>query len=286
MSPSSRLLIVKRFSSAQLDDLLSLRQVALEQDGGAPSFYPHLLITERRASNFLWYNDHHQLIACLCVFFFFAQADEVCLLVHPAYRRQGIATRLLHEALPLCELPCLYFSRSAALPADWLYALGFTFHHGESRLLRETFNAPPPPPSPLEVRLGQLKDIPTLCTLTQACFPKADPDPELDSYLKTLLTPPSSYTFFVACLNHQVIGMVRLRQETDSIFLSDLAIAPTHQHQGFGACLLRHAIYHVHTHTQQPIILEVETDNESAISLYTHHHFQLQEKPTYFKSIA
>ena len=52
MSPSSRLLIVKRFSSAQLDDLLSLRQVALEQDGGAPSFYPHLLITERRASNF------------------------------------------------------------------------------------------------------------------------------------------------------------------------------------------------------------------------------------------
>ena len=124
MSPSSRLLIVKRFSSAQLDDLLSLRQVALEQDGGAPSFYPHLLITERRASNFLWYNDHHQLIACLCVFFFFAQADEVCLLVHPAYRRQGIATRLLHEALPLCELPCLYFSRSAALPLIGSMRLG------------------------------------------------------------------------------------------------------------------------------------------------------------------
>lgn len=91
----------RKLSSEQLEALLALRFDCQAFDGNMTPIYPHLLAFERpHAGNFLYYHNG-LLIGFLAVFFFYEQAVEISLLVHPRWRKKGIAQQLLKACYPV-----------------------------------------------------------------------------------------------------------------------------------------------------------------------------------------
>src|SRR3990167_3986256 len=109
---------------AQLDQIKRLASLCKRRDKGLPAMYYHLLTTKRgNDSNLLYYREK-RLLGYLSIYFFFEQACEISIFIHPKYRRQHIATQLLKKViLQLRTIPDLnevIFSQAAAAPGKWL----------------------------------------------------------------------------------------------------------------------------------------------------------------------
>src|SRR4051812_19799815 len=95
MVKNQRILQNNQLSALQLQQLHELAALCQTTDGGVPCLYPHLLKEKRETDNNLLYYKNNQLIGFLSVYFFYADACEISLMVHPDYRQQKIATQLL-----------------------------------------------------------------------------------------------------------------------------------------------------------------------------------------------
>src|SRR3989338_4450414 len=89
-----------------LDELTQLRALAArcqQVDGYCIPLYSNLLLKRRNLPcNLLCYHQQ-QLIGFLSVFFFYDDGCELTLMVDPAWRRQGVAARLMATLMPVIE---------------------------------------------------------------------------------------------------------------------------------------------------------------------------------------
>lgn len=267
-----------QLSDNQINALDELVAIASKVDKGSPAIYKHLLILQRDVpSNFLYYtpaidSKPAQLIGFLSLYFFYENKAEVSLLVHPDYRRQNIAKMLLEAANRLCKIKnikTLIFSTPPTSYPPLLGIMGAKLEHREYYLALECDNFKPLLTTKLCVRHAKQQDMDTLCTIDSLCFAEEiieNIDEMRDRFL--ILLAEKSYHVLVAEKDGIVVGKVHLRFDEDEAFLSDLAIIPAQQHQGFGKELIMHAINYVISQNIKRIELEVETENEKALKLY------------------
>ena len=84
------------------------------------------------------------------------------------------------------------------------------------------------------------------------------------------------YHLFIAEIEDQIIGKAHIRREKEVAYLSDIAILPDFQKQGFGSELLTKMINEALQLGARELLLDVATHNTSnAVNLYLRHGFKI-----------
>ena len=262
-------------NSLQLYQLNQLDELCQKVDKGAPALYRHILTEKRSSNNILLYYAKEQLIGFLSIYFFYHDAYEISVLVHPHHRRQKIATQLLQHILPrLIEtrIQRLIFSSSASFA--WLAKQGFSLIKSEYYMERDEAMPGTLCASILTIRHATINDIPILVNIDRTCF--AENETNLSYHFAQLLKNPY-YSLLIAHHEGKAIGKVHLRKQDETLtFLSNLAILPSFQGQGFGHALLTYAIHEAFKQGNTKLALEVTTNPESrAFNLYLRHGFKI-----------
>ena len=231
--------------------------------------FTHILSQHRAfPASFLYY-EQQALIGFLSAYFFYDDAVEVSLLVHPLYRKQGIAKQLLQAIIPLVQFhnyTKLIFSTPTNLNNKWLLGYGYVYSHSEYYMERTELTPILDTNRNLTFKSATAEDIDTLCTLDELCFPQKHGD--LPHRFEHLLDS-REYELFVAFHHETPIGKAHIRWENEGATLSDIAITPQQQGKGFGTALIAHCINQALSEGKPAINLDVETHNKRALNLYT-----------------
>lgn len=273
-----------QLDDATLTDLNTLSLACKKEDGHHIALYPHLLREQRPAPSILYYQEK-TLIGFLSLYFFYDEACELSVMVAPASRRRGIASRLFLEARPLLldrHIPNLVFSTPHGLDHGWLVSRGCQYEHTEYEMQWPKGTPPPLPDTKTwTIRKATLSDLQALCAIDNACFPT--PLNNIGARIERLLTNPA-YTLFVAQKEGALVGKAHVCWHKDGVYLTDIGILPPLQGQGFGSFLLAHCIDHVLSKGESTIRLTVETSNKKALGLYTRLGFVLDNAHDFWRT--
>lgn len=88
-----------------------------------------------------------------------------------------------------------------------------------------------------------------------------------DNYLSSLNN--SKHTIYLLADNNDIIGAAVIAEAADEAELLQLWIKPDGQRHGYGRKLLKDILAKLQQHLINQIFLEVRTDNQAAIGLYT-----------------
>jgi ribosomal protein S18 acetylase RimI-like enzyme len=274
-----------QLSQASYDTLKTLLEACQRVDVSHVPVYPHLLKTYRPGPpSLLFHNDKQELVGFLALFHFYPDAAEIACLVHPEYRNQGMAHTLWHI---MChEIKNRYLGLKYSIvssPSDthqsWLKKHGFCFQYTEYSMKRALPYPDSIPASTLTFRQASYDDIQDLCVLDAACFNPNRPNPT--ARFKALLS--SNTRVFAAFDADKLIGQVHLIFEETKVRLTDLAIHPTYQHQGFGRVLFLYALRVAYEQHYRELRLNVEKQNHPARCLYEKAGFQIYNAVDYYK---
>ena len=271
-----------KLNPEQLAALDALTAACHKHDAGLPSIYRHLLGEPRQPHSTLLYYHNSVLVGFLSVYFFYEDACEMALLVHPAHRHQTIATQLLQQAIPYLDTAAIQHVLFSAPPAfipplqSGLTALPSEYTMERINLLPATINLPR-----LTITPATGNDASILAHIDAACFPSTQPNPP--SRFTELINNPN-YRLLMAYHANKPIGKAHLRWESqDRVSLLDIAILPAFQKQGFGSELIAYAINEALSRGATQLALSVSCENSSnALGLYLHHGFAIQWQCNYW----
>ncbi|HHF7367699.1 TPA: GNAT family N-acetyltransferase [Legionella bozemanae] len=272
-----------QLTEEQLKELEELKAVCKKKDGSVPNLYTHLLIQKRNLPTVLRYHDKQRLVGFLSVFFFYEDAVEISLLVHPDYRRKGIAKKMLRNILPLVKEQGyfkLIFSSPYLLNSQWLPELGFSYMHSEYYMERHDLTPLLDYQKNLTYRTATEKDIPLLCVLDEACFFKTEV--ELVPRFEHILSD-RTYQIILAFEDNHLVGKAHIRWEKNGATLSDIAVLPIRQGKGLGTALISHCINYALSEGKPHLNLDVETHNQKALNLYTRLGFLTENSCDYWE---
>ncbi len=257
-----------QLSPQQLSELDKLCTECKSKDGNVVAIYKHLLSQERpRLCNVLYYHQK-QLIGFLSTFFFHQDACEIAVMVKPSFRRQGIATQMLNEIMPLIQVEeskNFIFSTPHDVNNDWLLAKGFRYLHCEYQMQRQENKSVEIASNSLKVRAATAEDVPVLCAIDSTCF--ATPQPDTPTHFQSLLFDPS-YKLFISEIDGIPVGKAHLDLQPDGARITDIAVLPPFQGRGFGSTMLAHCINYSLAINQPNLSLNVETNNQQALKIY------------------
>ena len=251
-----------------LDDLNHLKMMCQSVDTHVIALYPNLLRQCRPLSTNLLYYHHNQLVGFLSLFFFYEDACEISVMVAPAFRRQGIATELIQQALPLIHekrLNTLIFSSPTGVNDSWLPHLGFCYQNSEYQMLRHTNAFLPASHTQLDYRTATLEDCATLCAIDTDCFPKEQHSPS--ERMHTFLNDPN-YHIVLAEENGMPVAKAHILLDDNRGRLSDIAVLPHCQGRGLGKAIMSYCVNFCLSKQRTSIDLDVETNNVNALKLY------------------
>jgi len=275
----------KQLDKASLIALQSLLGACQKTDGHIIPIYPHLLVEHRPGPSSLLYYDDGMLVGFLAIFHFHPDTCEITLLVDPTHRKQGLATALWDTMLPSVHairpsIKYLIVSAPSGLHQAALEQHAFCFQHSEYDM-EYSNNAPCiMPDTPLTIRPAEHTDIPSLCIIDKACF---DPNRRQAAlrFERTLNNP--NIHVFVAEHQHQIVGQVHLTFDDMQARLTDLAVLPALQKQGFGHALIAHCLLDAYKHHQHRVVLVVAAQNQRALQLYQNLGFKTYNAVDYYK---
>ena len=280
------IIINSQISLTQLDQIKRLAGFCRRKDGGLPAMYYHLLTTKRGDnSNLLYYRDN-RLLGYLSVYLFYENACEISLFVHPKYRRQNIATQLLHKTIPQLklneEIEELIFSKPASTNGTWLEKLGFKHHHQECHMEKIILHSIELPANLLNFRTATVQDLPWLSKTDRACFPNSPVSFSSYGRFISIMNDPQSI-ILIAEYNNLPIAKAHIRwQYQDEALFSDIAVLPEYQGRGFASELLVYCINYAAAQHKKRLGLAVLIDNYKAISLYKKYGFKVNQEIDYW----
>lgn len=277
----------QQFDQASLIALQSLLMACQATDGHAIPVYPHLLAQHRQGPPSLLYYEHDMLVGFLAAFHFQPQTCEVSLLVAPTHRKQGIATLLWHTMLPSIQtirpsIKHLMMSTPHDFNLSLLERHACHFQHSEYDMeyLSNTSPRLDNPHPTLTIRPAEHTHITRLCIIDRACFDPNRQHAEL-RFMRAIDTP--NIHLLIAEHAGQIIGQVQLHFEENQVRLTDLAVLPAWQGQGFGQAIVVHCINYMFKHHHNHMTLVVAAQNQHALQLYQNLGFKIYNAVDYYK---
>lgn len=266
---------------AELEELMSHCKAV---DQNTIPIYKHL-IDKRHAldCNLLYYRDT-QLIAYLRTFFFYAEACEVALMVHPEFRHQGIARQMLLEILPLVKqenMQQLIFSTPKDCNQSWLADLGLSYRSSEFQMQWDPQKKNAVSFKPHAIRLATIQDLDAIVQLDEVCFPKKNPNAS-DLFRHLLFT--NNCGIFVVTHDGRVVGKAHIFKESDRARITDIGVFPDYRGQGIARALIKYCINHGLINNKPKITLDVEATNTSALKLYESLGFYITSAHDYWQT--
>lgn len=196
---------------------------------------------------------------------------EVLGMVHPNRRRRGIGRALLDAAKTECRrrgVQTFLLVCEATSPAGKAFAetMGGCYRFSEHRmeLYPTAFTLSPPSAQSITLRRADARDFDILVRLCSTSFD--DPDERRREQVTTWLSEPNQ-RFYIGQLGEQVIGILRAAFFDKTIYLNTFSIQPAFRGRGFGRQVLEGVVRDLLAESKA-VRIEVETDNDRALSLY------------------
>lgn len=239
-----------------------------------------------REANDIFYYDNGVTIGYLGIYCFSkaAREYEITGMVNPDCRRQGIFSAMLGEAERECRRRgakklSLVMDSNSASGQEFIRTSGYKLEHTEysMRLERGQWNTAGE--IYLTFRKASLRDAKELAFIDSMCF--ECPMNEAASYYEEGLNGD----FYIAQIDGKPVGKVGITEEHDGGYICGLAVVPGSRGHGFGREILSFALDRIFERLHDAAILEVDTDNKTAISLYKSTGFNTVATFNYYEKI-
>lgn len=188
-------------------------------------------------------------------------------LVHPDFRRQGLGKALLSELQRNLEVrgaesELALNVKGSESGTSFLRKVGYEWNFSEATLKAESKLIEENPSVnviPFTTEKEQLAQI-----LMKAF---GDTEEEVHTMIDFNESNPTRHVY-IAKMNNEVVGTVTVVEDSQSLWVTALATDPVHQGKGIGSALLAFAQAEGKRRACQSVMLDVEIDNEKALSVY------------------
>jgi ribosomal protein S18 acetylase RimI-like enzyme len=219
-----------------------------------------------RVEDLLWW-EGDRLLGFLGIYGF-DTSPELAGMVAPDARRRGIGTALLDAAMPLCRergdrRPLLIVPRPSLAGKRLALRRGGVLDHSEHALVLSGDPTGGPPGPAISLRRATVTDLPFISRLLELGFGEPAPDD-----LAGRLDSPHEQTAIVE-LSGSAVGTLRFRRDGNGARVYGFVIDPAWQGRGIGRAALRRACEQLRAEGTPRIGLEVDVENDRALTLYT-----------------
>jgi ribosomal protein S18 acetylase RimI-like enzyme len=281
------LLARRGLNAAEIGEIVHLAQLCNQHEGLDVKLI-WTMLRDRPAdqlNDFLYYSDG-QLVGFLALFIFNARDAEVSGMVHPAYRQQGIFSRVFEAACEECRsrgLSSLLLIVERVSSAGQAFAAkrSATYDHSEYKMVLtepHEFNIVS---DNLQFRAAAPADASTLANITAQAFTM--PENEVDWYTEQALSQPANRRYYVGEIDGRVIGKIDVDLSEEAGFIYGFAVLPQYQGHGYGRRILTHTVHQILSAGQQNVCLEVATENKQALLLYQSSGFTVTASYDYYR---
>jgi ribosomal protein S18 acetylase RimI-like enzyme len=218
-----------------------------------------------RVEDLLWW-EGARLVGFLGIYGF-ETVPELAGMVEPDARRRGIGTSLLDAAIAVCRergdrRPLLIVPRTSSAGRRLAFHRSGVLDHSEHALVLSG-DPTGSPLGPVSLRRATVEDVPLISRLLELGFGGLAPDD-----LAGRLHPQHEQTVVVE-LNGSSVGTLRFRHDGDGARIYAFVIDPAWRGRGIGRAVLGRACEQLRAEGAHRIGLEVDTENDRALTLYT-----------------
>ena len=188
-------------------------------------------------------------------------------LVHPDFRRQGLGQALISELQRNLEIrgaesELAMNVKESTSGAAFLQQAGYEWNFSEATL--RAMSKAKEVNDDVEV-LPFTMEREELTHILMTAF--GDTEDEVNTMLEFNLNNPSRHVF-IAKKNNETVGTMTLVEDGKTLWVTALATNPSHQGQGIGSAMLAFAQAEAARRTSESVMLDVEIDNDKALSVY------------------
>ncbi|MGQ0549689.1 MAG: GNAT family N-acetyltransferase, partial [Armatimonadota bacterium] len=147
-------------------------------------------------------------------------------------------------------------------------AVGPQYRFSEYRMKLEPRSAPQPRSTsvrPIGLHQATARDIEVLARLISTSFGRSEEE-ERARLARDIQR--STHRFFIALVDGEAVGSVGLAAEERRVYIIALNVLPQYRARGYGRQMLAHTVATLRGESWDEILLEVETDNRDALTLY------------------
>ena len=279
------LLKARRLTKRQLGQIETLVSACRNHEGlvGTLHLEPPRSLPGGETNQFLTYQDG-ALIGIVTL----PPDDNVELLglVHPDHRRRGIGRALFEAARAECRrrgAQTFLLVCEDASPAGQAFAEAMGGHYRFAEYSMEldpaAFTPSPPRGKAIAIRRAGEADQDTLIRLASASFD--EPEKRRRTQVTAWLGEPNEH-LYIAQLGGRAIGVLRATFMHEAIYLHTLQIRSEFRRRGFGRQLLENIVRDLLAEGKS-VRLEVDTENDIALSLYRSSGFQVITTYRYYE---
>lgn len=220
-------------------------------------------------NDFLYY-DNGVLAGYLALFNFSSDEGELSGMVHPAYRRQGIFGQLAAAARVECQQRnisnlMVIVEQASQSGMAFVKRMMLALHHAEYKMMLELLRTAPRANPYLQLRLATPADGAMLAHITARAFNMSEH--EVNWYTENVMRR-SDRQYYLGLLNGIGIGKVEVIFDTHEAIICGFGVLPEYQGYGYGRQILVRTVQEILAKGSYKVSLEVETENEHALSLY------------------
>lgn len=225
-----------------------------------------------------------QLVGCLLLDRYHSDIKEVNGLVHPAFRRRGIFRQLflaahkeclsrgIHRMLLTCETTSL-------AGQAFIHSIGGGREFAEYRMLLQNFQPPVWSDSRLLFRQAVVSDLDNLAFILADDFAQSK-ESAYQHVLRAWERP--NQRFYIAFYEETPVGTLRIEETPEEAGIYGFFVRPEYRGRGYGRQILSTAIATVRKSSQRPLMLEVDTNNFTALQLYRSLGFVIERTYEYY----
>src|SRR6266566_1175628 len=234
------------------------------------------------ANDFLFYEDGI-LLGYLYVEGWGSRDREVVGMVHPDHRRNGIFSSLLAAAQEECRqrdvqkliLVCEHFSQ---LGLAFTNAIKAQHDYSEHEMVLGTFRERRIVHNGLHVRQANKQDLDAIVSILATNSGNVE---SISQWVAKLFDASTS-RLYLATLHEKPLGCLRLDFMSDQVGIYAFEVRMGYRGLGYGRQMLEEAIRTIRSESKKRIMLDVETDNTTAIGLYLSCGFEITTTYDYF----
>jgi len=238
---------------------------------------------------FLFY-DHGQLLGCLLLDRYHSDTKEVSGMVHPAYRRRGIFRQLLAAAREEClsrGIRRLLFTceTTSAGARAFVWTVGAGREFAEHRMLLQDFQPRFQYDDHLLVREAVPDDLEKLSVILAADF--GDSREQAMRHVLRVWERPNQRIYIATYGNEGVgcaepVGTIRVEEVPDELGIYGFFVRPEYRGRGHGRQIVEEVIATVREESRKPVMLEVDSNNFTALNLYRSCGFVVERTYEYY----
>ena len=251
-------------SPTALDAIADLERRVVAADGGRLKLEWNSLRQRggQDVEDVLWW-DGERLLGFLGIYTHGAPTIELAGMVDPAARRRGIGTALLDAGLQVCQerdhdAVLLVVPRPSIAGRALAQRRGGVLEHSEHALRLVGDPVEVPADDRVTIRAATAADQPAVRELLRRGFGKDEPE----------AAAPDPDTLLVE-RDGQPVGTVRLTPEAEGAGVYGFVIDPDFQGRGIGRDVLHRLCRMARADGATAVQLDVATDNDRALNLYT-----------------